>query len=112
MDTAHRVWLIPDDVPDLLRREIPCTLHLLLTDLPGRLVQEKQIRARAGMRQLRERMRDRRLQVTDRVSKHMLANVRLLPKVRPAPPACFKDDLCRRCCCKQQAPNRPAEAAM
>lgn len=42
--------------------------------------QEKQIRARAGMRQLSERMRDR-LKVNDRVSKQMLANVRLLPKV-------------------------------
>ena len=48
---------------------------------PVGVVQEKQIRARAGMKQLRDNMRNRRLKVADRVSKHMLFNVRFFPKV-------------------------------
>lgn len=55
--------------------------------LLGASVQEKQIRAKASMRELRERMRTQRLQVADRVSKRMLANVRLFPKVSERPAA-------------------------
>lgn len=49
-------------------------------DLGVSLMREKQIKAKAGMRQLRENMRDRRLKVADRVSKHVMRNVRIFPK--------------------------------
>ena len=45
-------------------------------------VQEKQIRAKANIKQLQDRMRDQRQQVATRLQR----NVRLLPKVRRACP--------------------------
>ena len=45
-------------------------------------VQEKQIRAKHSMKVLSDRMRDQRLQVTDRVRKSMSKRPHLLPKVR------------------------------
>lgn len=44
------------------------------------LVQEKQIRGKQAMKQLSDRMRDQRVQVADRVRKHVSA-ARILPKV-------------------------------
>ena len=43
-------------------------------------VQEKQIRGKQAMKQLSDRMRDQRVQVADRVRKHVAA-ARILPKV-------------------------------
>lgn len=44
--------------------------------------QEKQIRARAGMQQLSERMAEQRLQVADRIRRNMNlgSDVRILPR--------------------------------
>jgi len=43
-------------------------------------MQEKQIRGKQAMKQLSDRMRDQRVQVADRVRKHVAA-ARILPKV-------------------------------
>ena len=43
-------------------------------------MQEKQIRGKQAMKQLSNRMRDQRVQVADRVRKHVSA-ARILPKV-------------------------------
>ena len=48
------------------------------------LVQEKQIRGKQAMKQLSNRMRDQRVQVADRVRKHVSA-ARILPKVVSKP---------------------------
>ncbi len=44
------------------------------------ILQEKQIRGKQAMKQLSDRMRDQRVQVADRVRKHVAA-ARILPKV-------------------------------
>lgn len=44
------------------------------------MFQEKQIRGKQAMKQLSDKMRDQRVQVADRVRKHVAA-ARILPKV-------------------------------
>ena len=52
------------------------------------LLQEKQIRGKQAMKQLSDRMRDQRVQVADRVRKHVSA-ARILPKVVSKAKCCF-----------------------
>lgn len=75
---------------------LPC-----LTSIPWHL-QEKQIRGKHAVKQLRDRMKANQLQVADRVRKHV-ASARLLPKVvsasclQPCAPHNSRHSSCTAC---------------